>query len=63
MSALSDMKEKSKVLHDTECPYWDQLSLNNTLKLKFDCVFRQQMYNDLQQLEIPTVVILDSAVG
>ena len=23
---------KSMVLHDTECPYWDQVSLNNTTK-------------------------------
>ena len=22
--------EKSMVIHDTECPYWDQVSLNNT---------------------------------
>ena len=21
---------KSTVIHDTECPYWDQVSLNNT---------------------------------
>ena len=21
---------KSMVIHDTECPYWDQVSLNNT---------------------------------
>ena len=25
------------VMHDSECPYWDQVSLNNTvLKLKLD---------------------------
>ena len=23
---------KSMVIHDTECPYWDQVSLNNTNK-------------------------------
>ena len=25
---------KSMVIHDTECPYWDQVSLNNTNQTK-----------------------------
>ena len=31
---------KSMVIHDTECPYWDQVSLNNTNQTKplFRCV-------------------------
>ena len=27
---------KSMVLHDTKCPYWDQLSLNNTDQTKLN---------------------------
>ena len=26
--------KKSMVIHDTECPYWDQVSLNNTNQTK-----------------------------
>ena len=25
---------KSMIIHDTECPYWDQVSLNNTNQTK-----------------------------
>ena len=27
---FGDLHEKSMVIHDTECSYWDQVSLNNT---------------------------------
>ena len=29
--------EKHMVLHDTECPYWDQVSLNNTKLQTYKC--------------------------
>ena len=31
---------KSMVLHDTECPYWDQVSLNNTNQTCFCHIFK-----------------------
>ena len=30
LSALVIYKEKTMVIYDTKCPYWDQVSLNNT---------------------------------
>ena len=37
MSDLVNCKvRKSIIIHDTECPYWDQVSLNNTNQTLFD---------------------------
>ena len=33
-SADLDLLIKSMVIHDTQCPYWDQVSLNNTNQTK-----------------------------
>ena len=33
---------KSMVIHDTECPYWDQVSLNNTPNQIYSFIYIQQ---------------------
>ena len=30
---------QSMVIHDTECPYWDQVALNNTNQTKISCLY------------------------
>ena len=61
---------KSMVIHDTECPYWDQVSLNNTnqsIKILFSRSVQFLLYlfplkSHNIQAKITTLGFLDAAM-
>ena len=43
-SGYLQLLKKSMVIHDTECPYWDQVSLNNTNQTKPNTLYTLNIY-------------------
>ena len=53
-------KRKGMVMHDTECLYWDQMSLHNT---KIKQISKQSFLNSLSLFNYQAVVLLPCALG
>ena len=60
---------KSMVIHDTECPYWDHVSLNNTNpqhtqpRMHWACVSVRMGVNQEMSVQGPNVVGLIPGCG